>query len=90
MPPVGGQLVSIDLSSDAIALLNSKQGGQFFFGGLVLAADTFNVELFGDHGAIPATLDLNTSVATPEPSSFVLLGTGLAAILSTARKKRHA
>jgi hypothetical protein len=89
VPPVGDELVSIDLSSDALALLNSKQGGQIFFGGFV-SGGFGDVEIFGGPGSLPATLDLNTSVATPEPSSLALLLTGLAGILTTLRKRPHA
>ena len=61
--------------------------------------DTFNINIFNngsgyfvflkDEDNFTETLPVNfaLSTATPEPSTFILLGTGLLSVLGTARKK---
>ena len=63
--------------------------GQLVDEGFASVFGTFNMlVLTGGGGALLAIDNISTPAATPEPASFVLLGTGLASLILARRRRK--
>jgi hypothetical protein len=80
--------VPIPLNTDAIRLLNAAdRNSLFLFGGVVNPISTLEVQIFGYTGGVPvAFLDLTGT--TPEPATYLLVASALAAVAFSRRKLR--
>ena len=80
-----GKLLTINLNSDGLALLNSGLGGQVVFGGslaLVGSGDNYTFGWTGDLSSRQITV-----ATVPEPVMFIQVGVGMTALLIHARRR---
>jgi hypothetical protein len=88
-----GTTLTIALDAAALAAIVADQGGNLFIGGIDSAENANPSGVLGDFLSSGATshsvLNLTTSApAVPEPSSWVLLGTLIALLTQSLRRRR--
>jgi hypothetical protein len=79
--------LSITLNGTALAAIQAAEGGDFAIGGSLIGIPP-NDYIFGDSIGVPlTTLVLTTSATTPEPSSLLLMISGVVGLAGVARRK---
>jgi len=84
-------LLTFALNLSALRDIVNTNDGFFSIGGRLLSASAPTDFIFGNSGSIPASLIVQTESTspTPEPASVLLLGSGCAAALIRARRRKQ-